>query len=119
MCFQPLRIVGIALQIIPIRQSVAEQDMHHRTGKSAVGTGFQDNPHIRLPHGCIGIDVDGDDLRAALLAGAHCMGHDIDLRGSGIGAPDHHTIGLCHFARVRPRQAARSGKITCQAVLVQ
>ncbi len=52
------------------------------------------------------VDVDDDDLRAAFLAGADRVGHDIDLRGHRIGAPDHDAIGLRHLARIGAAQRA-------------
>ena len=82
--------------------------MHDRAGQRPIGSRTQAQGHISLFHGRRSVDVDDHDLGAALLAGAHGVGHHIDLCRDRIGAPDHHTIGLRHFARVRPRDLAKA-----------
>lgn len=102
MRLQPVRVVGVFFQIGAVGQPVAKQDMHDRTGKGRIGAGLDDQADIGLLHGRILVDIDDDDFRPALLAGADGVGHDVDLRHHRVGAPDHHAIGLRHFARVRP-----------------
>ena len=103
------RRVGVAVEIIPIRFVVAEQAMHHRAGKRAIGTRPDQHRQVGLPHGPVHVDIDGDDLGAALLAGARGMGHHIDLGVHRIGAPDHDQIGFRHLARIGAGEAAGAG----------
>ena len=69
--------------------------------------------------GRIVVNVDDDDLGAALLAGADRMRHDVDLGRDGIGAPDHDAIGFRHFARIGAAQRAGAHDTPVQAWLVQ
>ena len=66
--------------------------MHHRTCKRTIGAGLEQHLDVGLFHRRRVVDVDDHDLGATLLAGTHGVGHDIDLGGDGIGAPDHHAI---------------------------
>ncbi len=104
-----VRRVGVALQIIPVGFAVAEQAMHHRAGQRAVGAGPDQHRQVGLFHGRVHVDVDGDDLGAAFLAGARRVRHHIDLGVHRIGAPDHHAIGLRHFARIGAGELAGAG----------
>ena len=106
MRFQPLRIVGVFFEIGAVGHAVAEQHMHDRAGQRAVGAGLQHQAHVGLLHGRVVVDVDDDDLGAALLARADGVGHHVDLRDHRIGAPDHHAVGLRHLARVGAAQRA-------------
>ena len=63
-----------------------------------------------------------DDLRAALLAGARRVGHQIDLGRDGVGAPDDDAVGLrrsrraidaAHVARFRRDSRARRSRRRC------
>ena len=65
-----------------------------------------------MPHRFVFVDVDGDDLRAAFLAGANRVGHDIDLRGDGVGAPNNDAVRLRHFSRVDADEPTCSGHIS-------
>ena len=103
------RRVGVALEIIPIGLAVAEQAMHHRAGERAVGAGPDQHRQIGLLHGRVHVDVDDDDLGAALLAGARRVRHHVDLGVGRIGAPDHHQVGLRHFARIGAGELAGAG----------
>ena len=103
------RRVGVALEIFPIRLVVAKQAMHHRAGERAVGAGPDQHRQVGLPHGAVHVDVDGDDLGAALFAGARRVRHHVDLGVHRIGAPDHHQIGLRHFARIGAGKLAGAG----------
>ena len=104
-----VRRVGVALQIIPVGFAVAEQAMHHRASQRAVGAGPDQHRQVGLLHGRVHVDVDGDDLGAAFLAGARRVRHHIDLGVDRIGAPDHHAIGLRHFARIGAGELAGAG----------
>src|SRR6185437_12137025 len=46
------------------------------------------------------VDIDGGNARSALLPGARCMRHHVDLGVDGIGAPDHDEIGNGHLAGI-------------------
>ena len=94
------RRVGVTIKVVPIGLVVAEQTMHHGAGECAIGAGPDQHRQIGLPHRAIHIDIDRDDLGAALLAGAGRMRHHIDLGVHRVGAPDHHHVGLRHFARI-------------------
>ncbi len=106
MRLKPGRIIGEARHVIAIRIPVTEGDVHHGAGERSVGAGADNEAHIRLFHGRIVVDIDHYDLRAALLAGFHRMGHDIDLRGDRVGAPDDDDIGLGDFAWIGATQCA-------------
>ena len=58
-------------------------------------------------HGVVHVDVDRDDLGAALLAGADRVGHHVDLGVDRIGAPDHHQVGLAPSRADRARRSCR------------
>ena len=100
MLLELARRIRVAIEIVPVRPAIAEQAMHDRAGQRAVGAGPDQHRQIGLLHGGIHVDVDGDELCAALLAGAHRVLHHVDLGAGGIGAPDHHQVGLRHLARV-------------------
>ena len=94
------RRIGVAVEIVPVGFVVAEQAMHHRAGERAVGARPDQHRQVGLPHRSVHINVDGDDLAAALFAGAGRMRHHVDLGVHRVGAPDHDQIGLRHFARI-------------------
>ena len=104
------RAVGVALEVVPIGVAVAEEHVHDRAGERAVGAGAHEQGHVGLLHGGVHVDVDGDDLGAALLAGPHRVGHHVDL-GDRVGAPDHDAVGLRHLARIGPGELARAGDV--------
>ena len=109
MRFELVRRIGVALQIIPVGVAIAEQAMHHRARQRAVGAGPDQHRQIGLLHGRIHIDVDHDELGAALFAGAGHMGEHVDLGIGRIGAPDDDQIGLRHFARIGAGELAGAG----------
>ncbi len=86
--------VGVFRHIVAIGQAVAKRDMHHRAGERAVRAGPHPQRHVGLAHRLGVVDVDGDDLGAALLSGAGGVGHQVDLRGDRVGAPDDDAIRL-------------------------
>ena len=96
-------------EVVPVRLAVAEQAMHHRAGERAVGAGLDQHRQIGLLHGAVHVDVDGDDLGAALLARAHGVRHHVDLGVDRIGAPDHDQVGLRHLARIDAGDRAGAG----------
>ena len=57
------------------------------------------------------IDINGDDLGAALFTGADGMRHHIDLGCDRIRSPNHHAIGKRHLARIRPHHFTRACEI--------
>ena len=61
--------------------------------------GLQPQREIGLPHRLGVVDVDDDDLRAALLPRAHRVGHQIDLGRDRVGAPDDDAVGLRDLRR--------------------
>ena len=71
--------------------------------------GFTSTGEIGLLHRAVHVDVDGDDLGAALLAGARRVGHHVDLGVHRVGAPDHDQVGLRHLARIGPGDPAGAG----------
>ena len=108
MRFERFGRVRIARHVVAIGEAVAEQRVHDRAGERAVGPGPELQREIRLPHRLGRIDVDRDDLRAMLLAGARRVGHQIDLGRDRVGAPDDDDVGLRHFRRRDARHAPRS-----------
>ena len=96
-------------EIVPVRLAVAEQAMHHRAGERAVGAGLHHHGEIGLLHRAVHVDVDRDDLGAALLAGARRVRHHVDLGVDRIGAPDHDQIGFRHLARIGTGDPAGAG----------
>ena len=92
-----------------VRFAVAEQAMHHRASQRAIGPRAHQHRQIGLLHGSVHVNVDGDDLGAAVAPRSDRMGHNVDLGVDRIGPPDDDQIGLRHFARVRPGDAPRSG----------
>lgn len=104
MRFESRGIVGEFSHVGAVRMTVAEGDVHDGAGERRVGAGLQDQPHIGLLDRRIVVDVDDDDLGAALLSRLDRVGHDVDLRRHRIGAPDHHAIGLGHLPWVRSAQ---------------
>ena len=104
-----LRRVGVTLEIVLVGFAVTKQTMHHRAGERAVGAGTDQNRQIGLAHGAVHINVDGNDLRAAFLAGAGRVRHHVDLGVHRVGTPDHHQIGFRHFARIGAGKAAGAG----------
>ena len=91
--------------------AVAEEHVHDRAGERPVGAGPHDQGHVGLLHGGVHVDVDGDDLGAALLARAQRVRHDVDLRVHRVGAPDHDAIGRRHLARIGTSELAGAGDV--------
>ena len=111
MRLQLLGLVGVAREIGAVGVAVAEQHVHDGAGERAVRAGLQTQRQIRLPHRLGVVDVDDDDLRAALLSRAHRVGHHVDLRRDRVGAPDDDAVGLGHFARIDAGDAPGAGEI--------
>ena len=109
--FQLARAVRVFFQIRPVGVTIAKQHVHHRAGQRAVGAGLQAQGEVGLLHGAVAVDVDGDDLGAAFLAGADGVRHHVDLRVDGIGAPDHDEVGLGHLARIGTGELAGAGDV--------
>ena len=103
--------VGVAREIGAVGEPVAEQDVHDRAGERAVRAGLQPQREVGLAHRLGVVDVDDDDLRAALLARPRRVGHQVDLGRDGVGAPDDDDVGLRHFARIDAGDAAGAGEI--------
>ncbi len=85
--------------------------MHHAAGERAVGAGPDQQRHVGLPHRVIHVDIDRNDLRAPLLPSAGRMGHHVDLRRDGVGAPDDHAIRFRHLARIGTGELAGAGHV--------
>src|SRR5690554_5703278 len=85
--------------------------MHDGNGQGTVGAGAQDEAEIGLGHGGGLVDVDDDHPGAAFPAGAHGVGHDIDLGMDRIGAPDDDAIALGHLLGIDAAQHAGAGDI--------
>ena len=109
MRFEFSRRIGVTFEIIPVGVAVAEQTMHHRAGERAVGAGPDQHRQVGLLHGAGHVNVDGDDLGAALLAGARRVRHHVDLGVDCVGAPDHHQVGFRHLARIGAGKLAGAG----------
>ncbi len=105
------REIGVAGHVVAVGEAVAQQDVHDGHGQGAVGAGAQDQAHIGLRHGGGFVDVDDNDLGAPFLAGAHGMGHHIDLGVHRIGAPDDDAVALAHFLRADARKIAGAGDV--------
>ena len=86
------------------------------SASAASRAGLDHQRHVRLLDGGRAVDVDNHQLGAARLARPRHVGHHVDLRGDGIGAPDHDQVGILHLARIGPdqladaRQPARFGR---------
>jgi hypothetical protein len=106
MRLKPLGIISVFFEIGAVGQLFPEQNVHDGAGQCAVGAGLQHEAHVGLLHRGVFIDVDDDDLGAALFARLDGVGHHIDLRDHGIGAPDDHAIGFRHFAWIAAAQRA-------------
>ena len=104
--FRCASIVGVFFQVGAVGVAVAEENVHDRAGERAVGARPDDDAQIGLLHRRIVVDVDDDDLGAALFPGAHRVRHDVDLGDDGVRTPDHHAIRLRHLARIGPREPA-------------
>jgi hypothetical protein len=111
MGFQLSRTVGVAVQIRAIGVAVAKQHVHHAASEGAVGAGTQDDPDVSLLHRVVVVDVDRRDPGAPLLPSTRGVGHDVDLGGNRICAPDHHEVGLGHLPRVDARHLAGAGRV--------
>ena len=111
MRLEPPRIVGVTGHIIAVGMAVAEQHVHHRAGERAVGPRPQPQRQIGLPHRLVVVDVDDDDLRAALLSRPRGVGHQIDLGRDRVGAPDHDAVGFGDFERTDAGNASGSRDI--------
>ena len=108
---QRLGRVGVAREIGAVGEPVAKEDVHDRAGERAVRAGLQPQREVGLAHRLGVVDVDDDDLRAALLARARRVGHHVDLGRDRVGAPDDDDVGLRHFARIGAGHAAGPGEI--------
>ncbi len=112
MRLKPLRIIRIAGHIVAVGQAFTEQHMQspRRRRRRLYRGAAQCRDRPASPCRC------GRCRRPrsspALLAGAHGVGHHIDLGRDGIGAPDHHAIGLRHLTRVGPAQCPCPGQKT-------
>ena len=109
--FELARAVGVFLEVRPVGVAVAEQHVHDGAGERPVGAGLQAQRQVGLLHGAVVVDVDGDDLGAALLARPRGVRHHVDLRVDGVGAPDHHQVGFGHLARIGAGEPAGAGDV--------
>ena len=109
--FELARAVGVLLEVRPVGVAVAEQHVHDGAGERPVGARPHAQREVGLLHGAVVVDVDGDDLGAALLARPRRVRHHVDLRVDGVGAPDHHQVGLRHLARVGAGEPAGAGDV--------
>ena len=109
--FELARAVGVFLEIRPVGEAIAEQHVHDGAGERAVGAGPHAQRQVGLLHRAVVVDVDRHDLGAALLARAGGVRHHVDLRVDGVGAPDHHHVGLGHLARIGAGQPAGAGDV--------
>ncbi|EEA92657.1 hypothetical protein PJE062_4161 [Pseudovibrio sp. JE062] len=111
--FQLCRCVGVFFHVGAVGIAITEQDMHDGAGERSVGARFQDKADVCLFHGLGLIDVDDNDLGLAGFAGLDGVCHDVDLRRHRVCSPDHHSVGKCHFARVRPSELAGACDVAC------
>ena len=103
------RAVGIAIEIIPIRVTIAKQTMHDGTGECAIGARTHAHKQIRLFRRRIAIGIDHHQFGAALASRAERVGHHIDLRARRIRAPDDDDLRGRHLAWIRARELASAG----------
>src|SRR5258708_12397251 len=73
------RAIGVALHIVAVGKTFAEQYMHDTAGKRAVGARPQDDLDVGLLPGVVVVDIDRRDLGAAFFAGAHRVPHPLAL----------------------------------------
>ncbi|MCY1225071.1 hypothetical protein D9M72_372610 [compost metagenome] len=106
MRLEPHGVVGEFGHIGMVCITIAESDMHHRAGECCVGARPQHETHICLFDRRVVVDVDDDDLCAAILARLHRVRHHVDLGRDSVRPPDHHAIGLGHLARIGSAQGA-------------
>ena len=111
MCLEFRAEIGVAGHISAVGQPVAEQHMHGGDGQRPVGARPQDEAHIGLFHGGRAVNVDDHDPGPALLAGAHGVGHHVDLGMHRIGAPDDHAVALGHLLWIDAAEQAGAGDI--------
>ena len=83
--------------------------LHHRAGQRPVRPRPHAHEQVRLLRRRVAVRVDDDDLRSAPAAGGERVGHDVDLRRRGVGAPDDDEVRPRHLPRVRARELARAG----------
>ncbi len=100
MRFQFAGAIGVAIHIVAVGKTFAEQHVHDAAGECAVGARPYQDPDVGLLHRLVVVDVDHRDLGAAFFPRAHRMRHHVDLGVHGVGAPDHDKVGDAHLARI-------------------
>ena len=100
MRLQSLRTIGKPRHVDTIGPVFPESDVHHRAGQGAIGAGPRRQMQVGRCRRRGAIRVDDDQLGATLLPGAGDMGHDVDLGGDRVAAPDHDQVGFGHLPRV-------------------
>ena len=113
MHFKLFGTISVFFQICAVGKPVTKQNMHDGTRQSTVSPGADQDRNVRLRHGAVLVDINGDDLRAAFFARARGMGHHVDLRVDRVAAPYDDEIGLGHLTRVRPHELACASDKAC------
>ncbi len=107
--FEGGRVVGVLGHVGAVGVAVAEGAVHGCAGEGGVGAGAKRQVHVGGGGGSGAVGVDDDELGPPLLSGAGDVGHDVDLGGDGVGAPEHVEVGQRHFAGVGADHLAAAG----------
>ena len=101
--------IGQPGEIVAIRQPFGQDHLHRGERQRAVGARAQDQCPVGRLHRRRVVDIDHDQLGAAVLAGALDVAHQVDMGGDRVAAPHDDQVGLRRFRRVRPGQHADAG----------
>ncbi len=95
-----VRHIGVLRHVAAVGIAFLEQHMHDGAGERRIGAGA----HGEVEIGDLGrrrpIGIDDDELGAARLSRLGHVGHQIDLGGNRIAAPDDDEIALRHLAAI-------------------
>ena len=107
--FEGGRVVGVLGHVGAVGVAVAEGAVHDGAGEGGVSAGAEGEVHVGSGSAAGAVGVDDDELGAAVLAGAGDVGHDVDLGGDGVGAPEDVEVGDGHLTRVGAADPAAAG----------
>ena len=100
MGLQLLRMVGVAGEVVAVREVLGEEHVHDAAGERAVGARPQRHVVVRDLGGAGLVGVDHHERCVPRLPRLRDVGHHVDLGGRRVAAPDDDQVGLRHLARV-------------------
>ncbi len=99
LALEPLEAYRVALEVLPVREPVPHQHVHHAERERGVGADPGGDVPVGLGGGAAPARIDHDQLRAS-RARLLDLGPRVDGRRDQVGAPGDDQIGVRHGLRI-------------------